>query len=400
MTQYFDACCLLQFTHQGASVIQQYPKEYTFIQRKKPFLICSFPEKMNNKSIYSFNINRFLCFVWAFEYHGNLYSIVVISHHCFASFFLDFLTLSSIKYANMSPTKRFTIILRLLSKWSLNQNTNQIKLFFPELSFNITLNLKDSFYMRFDPTIYLGTSYKQLNKLWKTLIAGKGLLIVGDDPLIVSNAVYSALSLIAPIKFTDQYLLFTKLGDQRFCDIVDIGEKKWKIVGTTNQLALERCKQFETVIKVGKKHKPQPKLVEMLNKQTSGLVKYFEYFFDKNLAKDPFADFIGLPLSDSQVDEIVSHSCLSKEEFLSFQETQSFKDWRTNFAARREFREVFLSFSPEKTLENRPIEQLIIIENCLKKLKQKFIKDEHFLAVCKKYFKFLKEKKEHFAQTN
>ena len=279
MTYYYDACCLLQYTHEGASVIEQYPKEYTFIQRKKPFLICSFPEKFQNKSIYSFNINRYLCFTWAFEFQSRLYSIVVISHHCFASFFLDFLTLCSIRYVNIDPLKRFNIALKLLSKWSISQKTNQLLLYFPSISFKINLNLKDSFYMRFDPTVYLGNK-QQLNKIWKTLLSNRGLLIVGSDPLAVSNAVYSALSLIAPIKYTESYLLFTKLGDQRFCDIVDIGETKWKVVGTTNQLALERCKQFQLVIKLDKKRKPQPRVIEELNRQTSTLVKFLEFHFE------------------------------------------------------------------------------------------------------------------------
>ena len=390
MSQLYDACCILGFTHDGPGVIKQYPEEYTCVQRKKPFLICSFPEKNEQNIVYSFNIHRYLCFAWAFTYSGNLYSLVIISHHCFAYIFLKFLQDLREKYSTASPEERMSITIELLTKWSLNERTNVMNVFYPNYNFKATLSITDSFYMKFNPSVYLGNS-TQIRKVWRTMLFNRGVLIVGDDAETVSNAVYSALSLIAPIKYTEQYLLYTKYGDMRFADIIQ-GETKWKVVGTTNIMAIERCKQFETIVRIDRKRKPQPRLVESLNKQVSILLKYIEHYLDKNLDRDPYSDFLQKPLTNSQIEEIAANTILNREELEDFLQTQSFIDWRKNVCCRDSFRETFLSHIPENVIANRPLSDLCEMETCMESLNSKYKGDVHLHAVISKHLKLIKKR--------
>ena len=391
MFSFYDCCCLLQYSRSdGPIILKHVPEKYYYIHQKRAFLVCSFPESKPDNTVYSFSIKRHRCFAWSFYYQDQLYSIVVITHHCFAYYYTNFMKFVSIAYQKYDPLQRMNLIMGLLDQWSSDPHRSLLHMSFPERNFSVPIGIKDCFYLEYNPAHYIGE--KNLEKVWHSLISNTGVLIIGDNPGHISCAVYSALSLIAPVKFCEPMLIYTRYGDMRFADMI-CGESKWKIVGTSNRLPLERCKQFETVIVLQRptKHKSNKDIREKFNKRTSFMVKHIEAQLNKNLMKDPFSDILQKPLAKDQIRDIVNKmQDIKLKELSSFLESQSFVEWRYAALFRPQFREAILSFSPEAVLKNRTDDDLDIITKELRRYKKRSQQDTHLKTVINKYLSILK----------
>lgn len=377
----YDSCCLLRYTQQnGSEVIEYFPKEYSFIQRKKPFLACSFPETQSGNSIYSFSISSYLCFAWTFIHDNVLHSIVIISHHNFASHYLKLLKVARSQLIIETPEEKYHAILDELNKWSLNPKTNILTITFFGSKSTRLLNEHDSFFLQFDPSIYFST-FEQMKEIWLSLLTNRGVLIIGDTAEKVSSAVFAAISILAPIKYTEPFLIYTRLGDNRFSDMI-IGSLEYKLVGTTNFLAKERCKHYETIIILPKTLRPsRPKLRNSINRMTSLLLKNIESRLDRKLNYDPFFDILQKKLDDNDINKIVRGTGMTSKDIINFQKTNLFKEWRKTVQTRVKFRECFLSNGIELNFKDRNLTELEILKRILTKLLKLYHFDVHMKSV-------------------
>ena len=392
MNDVIDFCILNYYSRQkGPSVIKKIPENIDFQKQKNTFLTCCFPETHSDNSIYAFSISKYLVFVYSFSFNAEIYSIAFGSRQCFASLFLDFLKdVSKTFKKEQAPEERFTFICDLLSKWKYQYSKKDIKVYFSKEHFHKDVDFEMTFYMRFNPAELIGNE-QVLNDIWKTIIKGGCVLLVGYDAEQVSSAVFSILSLFAPIHYADSILLYTGLGDQRFMDIIN-GSKKWKIVGTTNQIAAERCTQFDMIVKLPKKKISSKEDIRgAIQKKNNRLMKRCEFQLNKSLEIDPYFDILNLPLSDKQINDIVNGTEFSADDLKTFMKSASFTEWRKSIIFRSQFRECFLSYIPESII-NRPEDQLKKMLEQLDKISTKFVGDDHVLAVIQQHIKFIKKK--------
>jgi hypothetical protein len=251
-------------------------------------------------------------------------------------------------------------------------------------------------YDAFDPCRYFGR-LADLAGLWRAILTNAGILIVGPNPEIVSNAVYSVISLVAPLQYRDPVLAFTRLGDPRFADVIN-GSRFWKIVGTTNILAVERCEQFKMVMKVGVPMKDaESDIRKVLCQKTKRLLRKFEGELDDLLETDPYSDFIGaeFTLEDCRVigSTDPKSSQLSPADVFEFQRTLTFAFWRESIALRENLRDSFLSMAPEEAVAGRQPYELDKMEVALQKIQEKFPGDVHWMAVIARHQHFIRRER-------
>lgn len=279
MALFCDASCLVKFTRkQGAHIVKYAPYNYDFKGQEVFITSCAFPELYDQAdSIFVSSIARANCFIWSFISNLEQYSVVLISHHLLGDAFIKFLQDSRQILKNKTPIEIFDQIWSYVTSWTYNSKTSILTVITPAFEFEPTgkdisqinsifsskvkqkgifeVKLDNSIivYSAFDPTIWIGSSDEfDYLKIWHAIMTGKCILIIHDDPSSVSNAVFSIISLADPFMYCEEYLSFTRIGDPRFAEIIN-GSTQWKIVGTTNLLALERCNQFSIVINLSKK---------------------------------------------------------------------------------------------------------------------------------------------------
>ena len=395
MSTFWDACVLLKNTREnGPIILKQIPEKTDAIKQKNSFIYCSFPETQETDSIFAFSINKHLCFSWSLLYEDELYAIVIVSHHCFPYLFLEFLKNCKKAFTQDPPEEILDAITVFLSQWKYHPESAQLSVVYPTINFTTTIDATHTFFMQFDPSVLIGNTIEILDEVWQSMITGKGVLFIGENAEQVSKAIFSALSLVAPLRYADHFLVYTKLGDQRFADIIG-GSKKWKIVGTTNQLASERCKQFHTVIKLTNKNvAPQPELRQEIQKRMHKLKKRVEIQFNKNVEEDPYSDLLEIPLTYPQILEIVSKTKLAASDFQLFQKSQTFSEWRKSITIRAQFRDSLLSISPESVIENRPDDELVKIQKILQNLPNKMPGDDHIKAVINQHLRLIRKRLE------
>lgn len=393
MSTFWDGCVLIKYSHNaGPTIIKQYPEKLEISKQRKSFLACAFPETQEKDSVFTFSINKHLCFSMLLTRDNELYAIVILSHHCFPHLFVEFLKSCKKTFTIDQPEEILDAITVFLSQWKYDSATTQISVVYPTINFSTLLDATHTFFMQYDPSVLISTDIKVLYDIWKAIIIGSGILFIGETAEQVSSAIFSALSLITPLRYADHLLIYTRFGDQRFAEIIE-GSKKWKIVGTTNALAAERCKQFHTVIHLESKNVPtQPELRQEIQRQTNKIIKRVESQLNKAVETDPYYDLLETPLPYPQITEVVSKTKLDEDDFKSFQKTQTFKSWRKGIALRIQFRESMLSFSPEQVVENRPDDELDKISTILKGIPQKMPGDNHMKAVINQHLKLIKKR--------
>ncbi|EAX95901.1 hypothetical protein TVAG_304310 [Trichomonas vaginalis G3] len=381
MGTFYNACCLLKYTRDnGPDVVMYKPDDFDFGKQKKSFITCAFPETQETDSIFAYTINKHLCFAWTFLREDQLYSIVVVTHHCFASLFINFFKSMKQSFTIDTPEEMFEYTMIFLGQWKYDPQTARLSVVYPQKNFSTLLDSNHAFHLHFDPVSLIGPK-EVLEDVWNSIVTGRGVLFVGDTAEQVSAAIFAALSLIAPVKYADPILIYTRFGDQRFADIIN-GSKKWKVVGTTNILAEMRCKQFHTVVHLPNQNvAPAPEVREIFQRRMNKIIKRVESKLNKNLETDPYSDILETPLTYPQILEIINRIKFSSADFQLFQRSQTYIEWRRSILVRPYFRDSLLSFSPDIVIENRPDDELLKLRDALEKLLDKVQGDDHLIAV-------------------
>ncbi|EAY04128.1 hypothetical protein TVAG_125680 [Trichomonas vaginalis G3] len=392
MTNFCEALTLLEYNREkGPVVIEVHPQNYEFNKEKESIFICSFPEQTEKNIIFSFTVKKFLCYIWSFVLNEKIYSITILSRVTMPSFYLDFLKQCQDKFKELEPSVRFKFIKDLIFKWDYTKNFQTIKFSFPNKDFEVqTSDLRLPF-CNFDPTVNIGKDTILL-RIWKALITNQSILFIGNNPTQLSNAVFSALSMITPFKFIDYYIIFTRLGDPRFADVIN-GSKRWRIVGTTNSLASERCSQFQVVIKLS--DKPNPSNQDTLNfvrKRSNKLAEKSEMHLNYMLESDPYSDILNHFDMNKDFARCIRRIDLSENEYTNFAHSSMFWEWRRPLIYRESFREAILSFIPDDVVSKHSNDDLAIVEKSLAGYYDHIRGDDHLKAVLALHLKLIRKR--------
>jgi hypothetical protein len=320
--------------------------------------------------------------------------VTITSHHYFARVFLDFLNDSRTVLKSATPEDRLNQIWQCLTAWQLEDDIVTVKT--PARTFSVVSDTTYLTFSHFDPGFWLGAN-QDFDEIWRSLMTNAGVLLVGPTPEHVSNAVFSLFSLVSPLQYRDPALVYTRLGDPRFADVIN-GATVWKIVGTTNILALETCRQFRTVVKL-------PLLVNRSasdvrktpTERTRRLLGRFESALNSLLDQDPYSDFLGTKLTHDELSGIGSRKSktkqLSDREAGKFQNSLTFAGWQSAIAFRDDLRDALLSSAPQDVVADRSPEALAVIEQTIPMLLHKFGGDRHVCAVLNRQMHWLKRER-------
>ena len=394
LKKFWNSLCLLKYDRtEGPKIIKMFPDDETSLKTKKSFLACSFTEnQINFNSIYSFSIHKSLCHTWEFSYESELFSIVIVVKNSLSYLYLNFLKSCKKHFSNDKPDERIIKIKDLLDQWNYDSRGVKIKAQYPDEIVSIHVDQQQGFYPQFDPSSFISSNRLVLEEIYHTILLNKGVLIVGDSAEMVSSAGYALMSLFEPLKFTDPYILYTRLGDKRFAEVID-GKTKWKFVGTTNKLALERCKQFRTVVRLPPKSTPIIQDVKpYFYKKCNRFVKRIENQFNRHLEVDPYSDIIESPLTKREIKEVCYGLDFSPEELTDFFHSKMFSNWRKTLLIRAQLREALLSFSPDAVVQKHSDEELKIVEDFFTSFLDKITGDSHLIAVIKMHLKLIKKR--------
>ncbi|KAH0787601.1 hypothetical protein GPJ56_008482 [Histomonas meleagridis] len=271
----------------------------------------------------------------------------------------------------------------MLSNWKVEdeifyaQFPNEVLQLSPDYTYEIL-------YKSFNPVQWLGTNV-DLRQLWHILLTNKGILVYGHDPWHISNAVFSILSLSSPVRYNDDYLTYTRFGDPRFAEVIE-GSTRYKIVGTTNDLVLERCKQFAIVIKLpDKPQKPNNEIRDEIERRENRLLGRIEDFIDLKLDEDPYFDLLYKDINEIDLHYVESTKKNSKQlkydEIIEFTKTKTFDEWRRAIVYRDALREGFLSIPPKMAIRERDKNTLERMMGIVEALMERYVEDTHFISV-------------------
>ncbi|OHS93024.1 hypothetical protein TRFO_40661 [Tritrichomonas foetus] len=438
MALFCDAACLVKFTREkGAHIVKLVPEDFDFGGNDQFIVSCAFPELYSQAdSIFASSIHCANCYTWSFIFDKTQYSIILSSHHFLADVFLNFLQSIKACFSGKDPDFIFNETWKLVTSWPYDQPKNTLTIISPTTNENndksnkrtnsnsnrnlnadldnnssrtccgvdfdydvesheISLGNHQIFFSAFDPGVWLGVDVNY-HIIWHTLLTGKNILLVGDNPYQVTNAVFSVISLCMPFMYCEEYLAFTRLGDPRFAEVIN-GSTRYKIVGTTNRLVLERCKQFSVIGVLKDPIDPKIDVRDPIYRRSKSLTLKLEDVLNDLIDEDPYSDYLGLNIVKEDLEGYFSHSKarskqLTIEEVLEFQKTHTFRKWRKAISGRPTFRDAFLSVQPMQVLENRKDEELEHILDILQTLEKKYENDGHMLAVIGRHKHIAKQK--------
>ena len=398
MTKIYEAICLLRNSREkGLQIVLRNPNKLIISQNNLKIFNSAFPDNPKIENIiYSTSYGQNLCYIWSFSYENEQNSIFIVSKRSLTTEFLKLLRDSQLKLNNKTPEDIFRIILECLKKWNF-ENGKILNAITPSCSYKISVNPNFITLSAFDPKLWLKKKLP-IKNIWKALISNKNILVYGESPDRVSFAVFSLMSIISPLKYFENFLPYTRKGDPRYNEILQ-GEKKWRIVGTTDRELLTKCKQFDFMAVLPRISKRKTLTIDSIlstenatvDKEiktlTSELLLKLMDQFDLMLMEDPYFDILGQKFTQQKMEKIISQKDinfpLSVNDFLLFQESQTFKEWRKTIIFRETFRDAFLSFDPHETLEKRTYDELLKIKAIIPRMQQVFQKDLHMTCVIK-----------------
>lgn len=400
----FDFVCLVKNDREkGIFIKDKYPADWNIESQEEYLISCSFPENMvkYSNASYSFNHENQIFYVYCFVHDGEDYSVIICSRIAITNAFYEFMECCKSEFVDLNPDVVFNKICILIYDWRLDGSNLILKMPGED---NIIVRecnlLRNSRYETFDPVELIGGEVN-LFDVWHVLMKNKGILVVADDPLVVSSAVYSILSLAAPIRYCENFLVFTKFGDPRFAQIID-GSDEFKIVGTTNPLALERCEQFELIIKINGKKQSLSEVetnqsnLALIKKKMSSILGRIEDLLSYEMGKDPYFDFLDFQIKPDDFHMIEPKNPYSKQlsfdEILLFIQTKTFREWRKYVCSTELIRESFLSAIPDVVIKNKTIDQLKYVLPIIKTIRKNYKNDQYFSAVLKNHIDLIRKK--------
>lgn len=398
MSSIYDACFLVHFDKSYIPCIKESLPEGTELGYDAIYF-CStcwpFPEEKINMSkiplVYSFNINQVFYHCLLFIFEDEPYAILINTRRPYASLLGTFLKEVKKQFLLTGvpePTNAFAYVTSMLTTWPRGAVESAV-LTFPTSSLAINFDIAHFSYMQYNPLKFF--TGDEISKLWRAVLTGSPVLILSQSADICCKACFAAFSLITPLLYDDNCVIWLQKSDPRYKAVMD-GDTSFKIVGSSyNELA--KCKQFNVVVNIKTVKKSTPademNLHDHMSKHTSKILKMILAELDMILSIDPYSDFVDRPFATEHFREILkefgSPDMPTFEDFVAFEKTDTFKRWRHAQAMRDILRHALLSYSPPDNFRERSPEDLMKIIEGIESMKVKFWNDAHVVAVLKSH---------------
>ena len=368
----------------------------------KQFSACCWPfddniiDVLPNSCIFSFNCQSidnssnsdFNCHVLFFIYDDSAWEIIISTQRPFAQIFRKFLEecyigFDSFPQEQFPPSMRMEYVNAMLGQWPIGAIESAV-LPFPTEAEYFTFYPNYFTYAHFLPLQFFDIN--QLKIIWITLFTGKPLIIHVPDAVIGSKVIYSCYSLLSPLSYDDDSIVWLRDNDPRMNDENIL--EKYKVICTNSSKFNEKTGILKIKIENNKKKKNKTieKTPEYFSKLTTNCLIAILNVMNELLVNDPYADFVNTPIPIQEIKKMLRGKMRTvlpnPEDFLAFTNTKTFKKWRRSQANRSEVRQYILSFTPSQcNFSKRSIEDLHIILEGIEEFRVLMWKDAHLQAV-------------------
>lgn len=356
--------------------------ERTFMKEKVPM-------------VYSVNAKPTFYHSLMFMYNHQVYAIVIATRRPFASLLTTFLKQIKEQFLASTipePHDGFTYVTSIISTWPRGAVESAI-LTFPTSSLQIQFDYSHFSYVQFNPKRYFAV--EECPKMWKALIVGDPILIICPTADIASKACFAAFSLISPLLFDDQCILWLHESDSRYAEL-ESGSTAYKVVASPSE-KLMNCHQFKVIINLTDMKKPSHdiNIQEEMQKMTTKLLKMILGELDMLLGIDAYSDFVEKKFATDHFNQMIKEfgkgDNITINDYSRFEESETFKRWRKSQAMRSNLRDALLSYVPEDNFKNRTHKELLQIMEGIESIKVKFWNDAHVMAVLKHHQKLVEK---------
>jgi hypothetical protein len=333
-------------------------------------------------TVFCFNTPSSNCFSWAFIYQSKPSAIVIATSSFYPSLFIEFLTAVSDSFADSGgqsdPLCRFGFVQSLLLSWS-SPNAKSLIVTYPLASFTIDLAV-----LRVANTSFgLAPVLPHVEEIWRSLITGESILIIGSTPGIATATALAALSLLGPLPYKDLILLYTEQADPRFHELC-----RYKLVATTDEDFVKL--PFRTVIYANQaSSEPVGNVLAEYGAKSCRYYGTLLGLMDFKLMTNPYFDILELPIN---VREFLTAPDVDPELLSEIQHTATFRKWRLKKSARDQSRAAFLSVTPDDAIEMMSPTQYRKAFGHVRTVAKLYQADRHLVSVLRIHMRILKRK--------
>jgi hypothetical protein len=272
---------------------------------------------------------------------------------------------------------RFTIIKSLVGSWYAT-GPSAFQIYYPFESFALDVSRPESFWTGFNYTPIL----PNISQVWKSLLGNDGVLVVAPTPDVASTTAIACMSLLGPIRYRDERLLYTERGDPRLERI-----RQFKLIATTDYSLVSEL-PFGAVVRVTGAEVAQSG-ADLFAQYRALTLKHYTAMMemmDLKLLDNPYNDILERPLNwrDFRIADGIVTKLLD-----DIQKTETFKVWRKKQITREQTRTGFLSVPPSLAIPMVPIESCQKVIDALSLMKTTFLGDHHLQKVIDRHIRGL-----------
>lgn len=360
------------------TVIEQFPPQLDMSADIAIMKACAFQSTCRGyNGVHVFNTENFYGHAWTFNFENRFYSIIIATISFRPALYTKFLQAVKQSFENdtsTDPEARMGLVKSLIESWNYD-STDKLVVNFPYQTFTVDLAHTSNWTEEYD----ISPLSSLIEHLWKALISNSGVLIVGANAEICSNALLAALSIIEPLRYMDKMLIYTNRNDPRFKEILD-GSSEYKLVATTEQFFPQKT-QFHVVVRIPSgAFTPTPELQTQYQERTVRFFAIAMGAMNQSLLVNPYFDLLERPIDNIQ--RYTQNSPLFDRRFFEkVEKTETFRRWRSRKRMRDQLRGAFLSVPPKDAVAFVKDEELLKAKEELERIYNSSEGDEHFRII-------------------
>lgn len=338
--------------------------------------------------IFTFTTDHNFCYTMIFGTLEHTFSIVILSEYVIPR--QIFVFLNQVR-AFLSDLREACVILdhvyESLRKWSVQNGCldipgNELE----PLQQNSDVTGFNPF-TYFEPLITVPT-------LWRTILSGGNILLHCPDPLTMSSAVFSVMSLVYPLAYRDPVMICASNEDPRLLRHHFEG-----IVAVIGNAPIDES-MFHCVAISARNNRAGDTSADEQNLATkmTRVKRTIDSILNRQLMTNPYSDILEYPVVADDLgryypDEKMREA-ITIGEVRRFENTETFRQYRRSVTFREAFRQAFLSMDAATALRGKSAQH---IKEILEKIKElevmpEFVNDEHFQAVLHQHKKFARKR--------
>jgi hypothetical protein len=264
----------------------------------------------------------------------------------------------------------------------------QLLVSLPSAEYNWSFSSDDYTLTKFNPAHYFSPS--DVGSLWTCLFTGHPVLLLCHDSELASKAVFSALSLISPLEYSEPLCIWLTVTDPRFVSLVT-DQSNLAIVATPSVDLAESCDRAKRkVFRVRDLGSSDDTgIASQYRLRVRRAVSIARYLLDNFLIYDMYYDVLERPMCSPSLDEELKeyrkYDLPTAEQFARWEQTETFKKWRRERDNKGAFRDAVLNTDPDVLFREKTREQLLLIKARIGQIRKEFRTDAHVIAVLKRH---------------